>query len=531
MQSESTSPPLRAVGYRRVSMREQVDNFSLDAQESNLTRYIESRGWQLLEIYVDAGISAKQGSQRPALERLLKDASQKKFDVIVVDKIDRFYRHLNSLLTTLDQLNGYGVSFASVQEQLDFTTPWGKLMLTVLGTLAEIYLDNLRQETRKGKIQQLRQGLWIGGIPYGYCRGLCSNCTDPNGKNYCPDYGNPNLADGKSLVPHPLESQVVKWVFDWYVNQDESHRSIAERLNGLQFTLPDGSSLPVRQKGAPNRTEPRPFTRDIIRDILRRVAYTGKIAYREVNSQGVYPKRGTPKQIFPGKQPALVEDDLFQKAQEVRALRSRNCFVRHNQPVRLYPLTGILYCGYCGGKMRGVSKTGGHYYYEDSNQQDRVCQCQQKLVRTEKIEEQVVKWIAETLATAIQPEAIQAQEHVTELEKRHERARELYLAGELERSVYENERIRFENASENLQINNIHATLALTSVIQPQLEHWSELTQLNRKRLFRLVIEKAYLQQNAFVAAEPTIAFQPLTRPWSLTVPETGRCNSGEGGI
>ena len=66
------------------------------------------------------------------------DASQKKFDVIVVDKIDRFYRHLSGLLTTLDQLNGYGVSFASVQEQLDFTTPWGKLMLTVLGTLAEI---------------------------------------------------------------------------------------------------------------------------------------------------------------------------------------------------------------------------------------------------------------------------------------------------------------------------------------------------------------------------------------------------------
>jgi len=56
----------------------------------------------------------------------------------------------------------YGVSFASVQEQLDFTTPWGKLMLTVLGTLAEIYLDNLRQETRKGKLQRARQGFLAG---------------------------------------------------------------------------------------------------------------------------------------------------------------------------------------------------------------------------------------------------------------------------------------------------------------------------------------------------------------------------------
>lgn len=98
--------------------------------------------------------------------------------MIIVDKVDRFYRHLGGLLTTLDQLNSYGVSLASVQERIDFTTPWGKLMLSVLGTLAEIYLDNLRQEVRKGKLQRARQGLWLGGTPFGYCNGLCSKCTD-----------------------------------------------------------------------------------------------------------------------------------------------------------------------------------------------------------------------------------------------------------------------------------------------------------------------------------------------------------------
>jgi site-specific DNA recombinase len=137
--------PYRAVGYRRVSMPDQVNGFSLDAQEVNITRYVESRGWQLVDIYVDAGISAKKGSKRPALEKLLQDAQTGKFDVVVVDKIDRFYRHLGGLLATLDDLNSHGVAFASVQEQLDFTTPWGKLMLTVLGTLAEIYLDNVRR--------------------------------------------------------------------------------------------------------------------------------------------------------------------------------------------------------------------------------------------------------------------------------------------------------------------------------------------------------------------------------------------------
>ena len=135
----------RAVGYRRVSMREQVDGFSLDAQETHIQTYAESQGWQLIQVYTDAGISAKKGSRRPALEQMLKEAREGNFDVVVVDKIDRFYRHLGSLLTALDQLNNAGVAFASVQEKLDFTTPWGKLMLTVLGMLAEIYIDNVRR--------------------------------------------------------------------------------------------------------------------------------------------------------------------------------------------------------------------------------------------------------------------------------------------------------------------------------------------------------------------------------------------------
>lgn len=365
MQNQVTSPPLRAVGYRRVSMREQVNGFSLDAQEGNITRYAQAHGWQLVEIYVDAGISAKKGSHRPAFERLLKDAGAGKFDVVVVDKIDRFYRHLSGLLTTLDQLNGHGVAFASVQEQLDFTTPWGKLMLPVLGTLAEIYLDNLRQETRKGKLQRARQGMWLGAIPYGYCNGLCSRCTDPNGKNYCPDFGQPDKGDGRIMIHHPVENQIVKLVFDWYVSGEESNRSIAEKLNELQITLTDGNSVPARQKGAPGRTEPRPFTRDIIRDMLKRLAYTGKISYQGVAEDGRHRKRKAPLEIFKAAHPALVDDEIFRNAQEIREVRSRNSFVRNNRPVHLFSLTGILHCGYCGGSMRGVSKVEGYKYYED----------------------------------------------------------------------------------------------------------------------------------------------------------------------
>ena len=145
---------LRAVGYRRVSTREQLDGFSLDAQANSIRRYTSDRGWKLVNIYTDAGISAKKDSRRPQLARLMEDAKEGQFDVVVVDKIDRFYRHLNGLLNALDQLNELKVTFVSVQERIDFTTPWGKLTLTILGMLAEIYIDNLRQETQSGKLQR-----------------------------------------------------------------------------------------------------------------------------------------------------------------------------------------------------------------------------------------------------------------------------------------------------------------------------------------------------------------------------------------
>ena len=195
---------VKAVGYRRVSMKDQVDGFSLDAQEAHIRDYVHSQSWHLMQIYTDAGISGGAGSRRLALEALMADAQAGQFDVVVVDKIDRFYRHLTSLLTALDKLHQWGVGFVSVQERLDFTTSWGKLTLTILGILAEIYIDNLRQETKKGKRQRVRSGLLNGPVPYGYCDGRCSQCTHPNGVDYCPRFGQQDIGDGKVVVPHPI---------------------------------------------------------------------------------------------------------------------------------------------------------------------------------------------------------------------------------------------------------------------------------------------------------------------------------------
>ena len=518
---------LRAVGYRRVSMREQVDGYSLDAQENSITKYIREQGWQLVDIYQDAGISAKKGSHRPAFEKLLQDASDGKFDVVVVDKVDRFYRHLSGLLSTLDQLNSCGVAFASVQERMDFTTPWGKLMLSVLGTLAEIYIDNLRQEVRKGKLQRARQGLWIGAIPYGYCNGLCSKCTDPNGKGYCPDFGQPDKSDGKKMVAHPIESKIVTQIFNWYATENETHRTIAMKLNSLKVTLADGTELPMRQKGVPGRTGPHSFSRDVIRDMLKRIAYTGKVAYQGVDNNGVHQKRKAPSHLFESVHPALVSQELFDQVNDIREIRFKNIFNRRGTPVRIFPLTGILRCGYCGGPMRGSSHANKRYY-ADGNQREKTCECHQPNVNADEIEQQVLIWIKDIVENVVSTEELDTEFRARQLEARFERVKKLYLLGELDAKTLEQEQKKLDEDSDPLHLKAMRSKIELVNDIQLVLKNWNDLSQLKHKKLFRLVLERAFVRQNAFTAGQPSFAFQPLQQSRSLG-PEP--CNSGEGGI
>ena len=518
---------LRAVGYKRVSMHDQVDGFSLDAQENNIKKYIEKQGWQLIEIYEDAGISAKKGTHRPAFERLLKDAHNGKYDVVVVDKIDRFYRHLNGLLTTLDQLNEDNIAFASVQEQMDFTSPWGKLILNVLGTLAEIYIDNLRQEVRKGKKQRARQGLWLGSIPYGYCKGLCHNCQNANGKDYCPNFGKENLGDGKVLLAHPIESGIVKMVFDLYLTGEESHRSIAKHLNQLKISIPNGKIIEVRQRGAPGRTPPGPFSRDIIRDMLKRIAYTGKLAYRGIDKNGVHKKRTEPQLLFEGQHPALITEDIYQEAQEIRELRSSNSYMKNNQRVRIYPLTGILHCGYCGGGMRGVSNAYRRYY-SDGNQLDQICDCPQITIRADEIEANIIHWIKHVYRVAVSDKEYAFKKQADFYQKKFQRAKELYILGEISSKRLEDVREKTKDIISILHKTKLNDKMKFISETQQQLDRWNELSNLKRKRLLRLIIEAVFMRGNAFVAFQPTLAFQILTQSQETY---SRPCSCGEGGI
>jgi site-specific DNA recombinase len=516
---------MRAASYARASTDEQVtEGHSLDAQRESIGKFIESRGWTWVEEYVDAGLSAKRDSERPELERLLRDAARGRFDVVVVDKVDRFYRHLQSLLSALDGLNDHGVTFVSVKENLDFSTPWGKLALTVLGMLAEIYIDNLREETKKGKRARARKGLWNGSIPLGYCRGLCSRCDDPNGEGYCPNFGRVDLNASYPEVPlvaHPIESVAIDLAFTWYAAGTTSDADLADRLNAYRHCLPDGQEVELRTKGIPGRYPPGPFSKSGVREILLRRFYTGEVVYYGTDGEGRKRKRNDYEYTVQGKHPALVSKELFDQVQEMRGLAG--CHNRGEQGApRLYPLSGILRCVDCDKRMWGFAANGGIRYYRDSTRAEHRGDCEQMTVRAEEIEEQVVELLQscqlpddweERLVEFLHPpdDRAEVKEQERKYQERLERAQELYLAGDISRSRYLEEKWAAQVALTNLHPHPKDAIIAAGSYLRDFGRLWSEAhSNPDKARLLRVAVAAAFVKGRSLVALKPTESFFPL---------------------
>ena len=117
----------RVAIYGRVS----TDGQSVDLQVNELREYVAKRNWVIVEEYLDVISGSKES--RPALNRLMADARQRKFDILLVWKIDRFGRSLKHLVNSLAELENVGVAFVSLRDSLDLSSPAGRLMAQLLG--------------------------------------------------------------------------------------------------------------------------------------------------------------------------------------------------------------------------------------------------------------------------------------------------------------------------------------------------------------------------------------------------------------
>ena len=142
-----TGKARRVALYVRVS----TDHQSVENQIRELKQVAERRGWTVVETYQDAGISGAKGrDKRPGLDAMLKDASRRKFDVVMAWAIDRLGRSLIDLLGTIQHLEAVGIDLYLDQQNIDTTTPAGKLLFQMTGAFAEFERSMIRQRVNAG---------------------------------------------------------------------------------------------------------------------------------------------------------------------------------------------------------------------------------------------------------------------------------------------------------------------------------------------------------------------------------------------
>jgi DNA invertase Pin-like site-specific DNA recombinase len=132
--------------YARVST---LNGQHPEMQLTELREYAGRRGWEVFAEYVDEGVSGAKES-RPALNRLMADAHRRRFAVLLVWKVDRFGRSLRHLVNALADLDAIGVAFVSLRDNLDLSTPSGRLMFQVVGAMAEFERALTQERVRAG---------------------------------------------------------------------------------------------------------------------------------------------------------------------------------------------------------------------------------------------------------------------------------------------------------------------------------------------------------------------------------------------
>jgi DNA invertase Pin-like site-specific DNA recombinase len=148
---------MKAAIYGRVSTTAQDTNLQL----REVRQFVQRRGWQIAEEYIDKGISGSR-EKRPALDKLMSEAKRRRFDAVVVYRYDRFARSLRHLVNALEEFRALGIEFVSIHEGVDTSTPNGRLVFGIFASIAEFERELIRARVRSGLAAAKARGIQLG---------------------------------------------------------------------------------------------------------------------------------------------------------------------------------------------------------------------------------------------------------------------------------------------------------------------------------------------------------------------------------
>jgi len=231
----ATIKPVRCAFYIRVSTEKQLDWASLEAQEKALYEYVEThlKSNYVVDskrhIFIDGAHSGRT-DERPEFQRLMACAHRKEFDIVLVWKLDRFFRNLWKALTYLDELNNLGIGIVSTTQEFDTSGTFWKTVFNIMLAFAELESNLIKERTILWKKQKAADGKYVWGWipPYGYW-----------------------LDENRILLKNEDEAKVVKEIFQMFVSEGAGVSEIAEHLNNMKY--------PIRSNKRKDKKEGDPF--------------------------------------------------------------------------------------------------------------------------------------------------------------------------------------------------------------------------------------------------------------------------------
>lgn len=496
----------RVAIYVRVSSEMQIDNYSLDAQENACQSFAKLRDWQVVSVFREEGASAKS-MERPVFQQMIQSAEQNLFDVILVHKLDRFSRKLKDMISIIDLFDDIDIALVSVTEQFDLSTPQGKMMVNVMGSVNQWYVDNLAQEISKGKRQRAKSGDWNGRLSYGYTTPsrLQNELSELSVQFRRKEISQEQFREKVSLledmldafadahdtqaITHAVDSLAVLMAFEQYSTGQYSFNQIADLLNeaGYRCTSRDGTGL---------------FSKTMISEMLRNKFYIGMTSYGAK-------VRGKQRQWMQGNHEAIISQELFDKCQDVRALAAQRSNKTAHNKKRPYPLSPMLICIEQNVRWHGQVQRGKRRYLRKRNED-----VPGTSMMADKLEVSLIEsvasikfpdgWKKQVIDALMIPDKQKSKPKATK--SKLERLKKLFVLGHIPEDEYliQYEQIQKELNDKRVSTITIDDVEIVEEIMKDLKSLWEVATLEEKDRLAKMLFHKIYMRGNKIAVVETT---------------------------
>ena len=319
---------MNIAAYCRVSTDKSDQLNSLEAQKKFFMEYTEKNGHNLVRLYADEGISGTKTKNRKEFLRLMRDANQGLFDMVVVKDISRFARNTVDLLQNIRALKALGIETTFLTSNMTVLGQ-SEFVLTIFGALAQEESANTSKRVKFGKRMNAEKGR-VPNLVYGYDKTI-------------GDYFNLTINQG--------EAQIVRQIYEWYLNEGYGAAKIANMLN---------------EKGLKTKRNCSWSQTSVCR-ILTNELYTGKIinGKQEVTDflTGTRAEKDESEWLVIDRpELRLIGPEQYEKAQEILHGRHRAFQINRERQSNKYLFSMLIKCKECGWSFRRTVRTYKNTY-------------------------------------------------------------------------------------------------------------------------------------------------------------------------